>query len=150
MSGATIGRAIEIWTEVLDDALHCVPREIREQVLSALLLARERAREPIQIVRVSECDAGDFKNYHAEKEAVSLMVQVLTRSITNNFSKDDAAKVLFREHRNGTGSGWLPDYLDGLPGIKVNRNKCAAIADAAGPSKLREKASEEPVNDEPR
>lgn len=145
MSGATIGRAIEIWAEVLDDALHCVPREIRERVLSALLV-RARAREPIQIARISEVGAGEFKNYHAEKEAVSLMVQVLTRSITNNFSKDDAAKVLFREHRNGTGSGWL----HGLPGIKVNRNKCAAIADAAGPSKLREKASEEPVNDEPR
>lgn len=149
MSGATADRAIEVWTEVLGDALYCVPREIREQVLSALL-ERERAREPIQIVRISDFDAGEFKNYHAEKEAVSLMVQVLTRSITNNFSKDDAAKVLFREHRNGTGSGWLPDYLDGLPGIKVNRDKCAAIADAAGPSKLREKASEEPVNDDDR
>ena len=72
------------------------------------------------------------------------MVQVLTRSITNNFSKEDAAKVLFREHRHGTGSGWLPDYLDGLPGIEVDRETCAAIADEVGPSKLRDIAGTVP------
>ena len=73
------------------------------------------------------------------------MVQVLTRSITNNFSKEDAAKVLFRRQgRDGTGSRWLPDYLDGLPGIEVDRETCAAIADEVGPSKLRDIAGTVP------
>jgi hypothetical protein len=31
-------------------------------------------------------------------------------------------------HTNGTGSGWLPDYLDGLPAIKVDLKQAAAIA----------------------
>jgi hypothetical protein len=130
-------QAIDIWIEALDDVLWCIPPEIREQVL-VRLLEKERNRKPLEIVRIGELDADEFRNYHAEMEAVSLMVQVLTRSITNNFSKEDAAKVLFREHRRGTGSGWLPDYLDGLPGIEVDKATCAAIADLAGPSELRE------------
>jgi hypothetical protein len=58
----------------------------------------------------------------------SLIIQVFLRNITNNHSREDAAKILFMGHRNGTGSGWLPDYLDGLPAIKVDLEKAAAIA----------------------
>ena len=78
------------------------------------------------------------------------MVQVLDQINHQQLLQGQRSQGLFREHRNGTGSGWVPEALDGLPGIKVNRNKCAAIADAAGPSKLREKAREEPVNDDDR
>jgi len=75
----------------------------------------------------------DPEKYHAKKEALSPMIQVMTRSITNNISKEDAAKVLFRRQgRGGTGSRWLPDYL-----IEVDKKKCADIADTAGPSRLR-------------
>jgi hypothetical protein len=35
------------------------------------------------------------------------------------------------EHREGSGSGWLPDYLDGLPGIKVDIKKAAELAEQA-------------------
>jgi hypothetical protein len=50
------------------------------------------------------------------------MIQVMTRSITNNISMEDAAKVLLRRQgRGGTGSRWLPDYLDGLPGSRSTR-----------------------------
>ena len=35
------------------------------------------------------------------------------------------------EHREGSGSGWLPDYLDGLPAIKVDITKAAKIAEQA-------------------
>lgn len=58
----------------------------------------------------------------------SLVIQVFLRNITNNNSREDAAKILFMGHRNGTGSGWLPDYLDGLPAIEVDLDKAAAIA----------------------
>ena len=64
----------------------------------------------------------DPEKYHAKKEALSLMIQVMTRSITNNISKEDAAKVLFRRQgRDGTGSRWLPDCLDGLPALRGAR-----------------------------
>jgi hypothetical protein len=61
---------------------------------------------------------------------VSLIIQTLVRSITNSHSSDDAATILFREHRMGTGSGWLPDYLDGLPGLDVDLKRCRAISDS--------------------
>jgi hypothetical protein len=55
-----------------------------------------------------------------------------------------ASAVLFRRQgRGGTGSRWLPDYLDGLPGIEVDKKKCADIADTAGPSRLREAMTNE-------
>jgi hypothetical protein len=125
-------QAIEIWSKALGNALRCVPPEIREQVLNALL---EEERRQLKVMGAEEFkwDAEDSRKYLATKKAVSVMVQVLTRSITNNFSKENAARLLFREHLNGTGSGWLPDYLDGLPGITVDRKKCAAIADGESP-----------------
>ena len=65
------------------------------------------------------------KRSHAVNEATSVIVQVLVRDIANCHSKADAAAVLFRNHHGrGTGSCWLPDYLDGLPGIIVDRKLC--------------------------
>ena len=49
----------------------------------------------------------------------SLVVQVFARSITNNHSPQDAAALLFADHRYGTGSGCLGDYIDDLPRKKV-------------------------------
>jgi len=135
-------RAIEIWTEALGDVLaFCIPSEIREQVLRALL---EEQKERGTTAKPFKLGKLDPEKYHAKKEARSLMIQVMTRSITNNISKEDAAKVLFRRQgRGGTGSRWLPDYLDGLPGIEVDKKKCADIADTAGPSRLREAMTNE-------
>ena len=96
-------RAIEIWTEALGDVLaFCIPSEIREQVLSALL---EEQKERGTTAKPFKLGKLDPEKYHAKKEARSLMIQVMTRSITNNISKEDAAKVLFRRQgRGGTGS----------------------------------------------
>ncbi len=62
------------------------------------------------------------------------MVQSLVRFITNNHAPERAAAILFREHRapgfHGTGSGFLPDYLDGLPGLTVDHGRCIKIAEA--------------------
>ena len=109
-------RAIEIWTEALGGVIaFCIPSEIREQVLSALL---EEQKERGTTAKPFKLGKLDPEKYHAKKEALSLMIQVMTRSITNNISKEDAAKVLFRRQgRDGTGSRWLPDYLDGLPAL---------------------------------
>jgi hypothetical protein len=70
-----------------------------------------------------------IRYWHDIKRFKSLIIQVFVRDITIDHSEKDAAKVHFMQHPNGHGSGWLPDYLDGLPGIKVNLEKAAAIAD---------------------
>jgi hypothetical protein len=133
-------KAIVIWREAIEDALFCVPPAIRGEVLAELVeKEKERAaREPFVVWTVADlmkpCETDGLFNHIAE--ATSLIVQVLVRSITNSHSGEDAAKILFREHRHGTGGRWLPDYLDGLPGIKIDRAKAAKIADEAGKSKL--------------
>ena len=126
---------IEIWTAVLDYVLFPIPHIIRQQVLNASL-EKERTTDPYRVYRASELP-GDCKNYFEEREAISLLVQILTRAITSNFSSADAAKILFRDHSGrGTGSGWLPDYLEHLPGITVDMTRCAAIAECSGASGL--------------
>ena len=132
--------AIVIWREAIEDALFCVPPSIRGEVLAELAeKEKERAAsEPFTVWTMDDlmkpCESDGLFNHIAE--ATSLIVQVLVRSITNSHSKEDAAKILFREHRHGTGGRWLPDYLDGLPGIKIDRAKAAKIADENGKSKL--------------
>jgi hypothetical protein len=44
---------------------------------------------------------------------------VFARNIRNNHSPADAAKLLFAEHRYGTGSGYLGDYINAL--VKLDR-----------------------------
>jgi hypothetical protein len=129
---------VAVWSAALEDVLFCVPRNLRLEALRRLISSEEERQSagPLRFWTVADLDAAEFKYWHAEKEAASLIIQVLVRSITNNHSEADAARVLFREHRGGTGSGWLPDYLDGLPGITVDLKRCQAIADANGKSEL--------------
>src|SRR5947208_16979177 len=76
-------RAIEIWTEALGDVLaFCIPSEIREQVLSVLL---EEQKERSTTAKPFKLGKLDPEKYHAKKEALSLMIQVMTRSITNKY-----------------------------------------------------------------
>jgi hypothetical protein len=134
---------VAVWFAALEDVLFCVPRDFRLEALRRLISSEEerQSADSLRVWTVSDFDPAEFKFWHAEKEAASLIIQVLVRSITNNHSKDDAARVLFREHRMGTGSGWLPDYLDGLPGITVDLKRCQAIADANGKSELARTAA---------
>jgi hypothetical protein len=136
---------VAVWFAALEDVLFCVPRCFRLEALRRLIDSEKerQADGPIRFWTFSDIDPAEFRCWRAEKEAASLIVQVLTRSITNNHSPDDAAKVLFREHRMGTGSGWLPDYLDGLPGITVDLKRCQGIADANGKSELARTAAGE-------
>jgi hypothetical protein len=115
-----------IWREAIQKALYCVPFEDREEVLRQLTAkhAADLAGPRFKVISFQDLTAP------CETEASSLIVQVLVRSITNNHSPERASAILFREHRDGTGSGWLPDYLDGLPGITVDRDRCIAIAEA--------------------
>lgn len=128
-------RDAAIWTRVLEYVMFCVPNDVRAEVLRRLSEVKPEA--PLKVTRLSEAEANEnLKFHHAQQEAASLLVQVLARSITNSNSPEGASKILFREHRSGTGSGWLPDYLDSLPGISVDLNHCRKIAAGNGPSKL--------------
>lgn len=135
--------AIEIWAEALHDVLKtCLPYELRLQVLNEML-ERDREHKPFRIISVTELMAMEFAPYREKKEALALLVQIMVRSITNNHSPETAAGILFRDHYGyGTGSGWLPDYLDSLPGFTVNIEQCAAISKAAGPGRLRKAMAE--------
>jgi hypothetical protein len=133
---------VVIWREAMEKALNCVPFDLRDEVLVRLAAKREAdAKGPrFKVICVSELmeptDSDGLWNPIAR--ATSVMVQTLVRFITNNHPPERAAGILFREHRSpgfqGTGSGFLPDYLDSLPGLTVDRDKCVqiAIAEATG------------------
>jgi hypothetical protein len=131
-------QAVVVWLKALEKALFCMPRNVRLEVLQSLTAGElERREKPFELISIADFDLASLDNWPAVKEAQSLIVQVLVRSIANNHSPDEAARVLFREHQTGTGSGWLPDYLDGLPGITVDLKRCRVISDSNGRSHLK-------------
>jgi hypothetical protein len=124
---------VSTWVGAIELATFCMPPKLRLKVLHKLV-ENESERHDRIITRYN-FDPAKLKNWRAENEAVSLIIQTLVRSITNSHSSDDAATILFREHRMGTGSGWLPDDLDGLPGLDVDLKRCRAISDSNAGSK---------------
>jgi hypothetical protein len=123
-----------VWREAIQKALYCVPLDDRAEVLRQLTEAHaaKLAGPRLKIISFHELTAPSETDglWNPIIRASSLIVQVLVRTITNNHSPERASAILFREHREGTGSGWLPDYLDGLPGITIDRDRCIAIAEA--------------------
>ena len=132
-------KAIAVWTEVVEHVLYCVPPSIKREIVAAVV---EKTNEPQKtawtFADIEEMGQGPgLKYWDAINEAMSLVIQVLLRRITNNHSAEGAAKVLFREHRYGTGGCWLPEYLDGLPALTVDLKKAAKIASENGQSRLK-------------
>jgi hypothetical protein len=143
-------RDVIVWREAIHEALLCVPANIRGEVLRQIadkLAARQTSAGQmkawtLEAMKVEaeaenkEWDAGEDTGLPPPREAQifeaqSVIVQVFTRAITNHHSSAGAAAILFRPHRErgqGTGSGWLPDYLDNLAGITVDRSKCVDLA----------------------
>lgn len=130
---------IDGWHKALAIALACIPFEDRTEVLQRLTSDHQDAIRERQQLEAGEIQP--FKTFNASQllgkpipprgpmmAAASIMVQVLVRAIRNSHAPERASAILFREHRDGTGSGWLPDYLDGLPGITVDRDRCIQIA----------------------
>ena len=57
-------------------------------------------------------------------ELKSRLICRLFRDVVNNHSPEDAARILFMDHYGkAPGSGWLPDYLDALPNVEIDRKK---------------------------
>ena len=101
-----MSEAVKIWAETLQDVLrNCLPHELRVQVLSALL-ERERACKPFRIIGMDELMAMKFAPYRPKKEALALVVQIMVRSIVNNYSprdrgRDPVSRSLRLQHRLG-------------------------------------------------
>jgi hypothetical protein len=91
-------------------------------------------------------DLPGLRHWDAIMRLRSLVIQALTRRIRNNHSPEEAAKLLFAGHPHGHGSGWIVEYLDGLPGIKVDK---ARIMRAIGRSTPCQPLSEERVAPQP-
>jgi hypothetical protein len=133
---------IAVAVEVLEDLLHLVEPDKRLEVLTTAVAKEEVAREKREVSKLDwmSMDEASMAAYRASPgfrywnrimRFKSLIIQVFTRDITNDHSAEDAAKILFTQHRNGNGSGWLPDYLDGLPALKVDLKKAASISGGA-------------------
>jgi hypothetical protein len=130
-------KEVVIAATVIEDLLFLVAPSKRIEVLEAVANEEAASRkrhascglEVWTIADLPETQAGPGWRYsNSIMQFKSLIIQVFLSNITNNHSREDAAKILLMGHRNGTGSGWLPDYLDGLPAIKVDLEKAAAIA----------------------
>lgn len=121
----------DIWIMAMESALACVSADLRLDVLRKLTDDEtELRRQPFLF--------GWKRRSNPVDEATSVIVQVLVRDIANCHSKADAAAVLFRNHhRRGTGSCWLPDYFDGLPGITVDRKRCIEVSERKHRSKAQ-------------
>jgi hypothetical protein len=145
-----VKRDVIVWREAIYEALLCVPADLRGKVLKQIadkLLARQTSADQMKAwtledmkaeaeLENEEWNAGERPELPPPRnarifQAQSVIVQVFTRAITNHHSSAGAAAILFRPHRErgeGTGSGWLPDYLDNLAGITIDRAKCVDLA----------------------
>jgi hypothetical protein len=117
---------VEAWAEVIEDLLYLVPPGQRAAVLALASKneeaeAKEReAHGGFRIWSATELEehckgSPGLRHWDAIMRLESLVVQMFVRHITNNHSAEDAARILFAQHRYGHGSGRLQDYLSDLP-----------------------------------
>jgi hypothetical protein len=130
------------WAEIIGDMLRHIPAENRLAVLAKAVESEQASqREP-----VIQSSAGFIKDWdqrpgiryrHDIMRFESMVAYSFIRRIISSHSKQDAARVLFAEHRGNRvpGSGWLPEYLDGLPAVKIDLKKAAAIQRACTSSR---------------
>jgi hypothetical protein len=117
-----MNKSITAWMEVINQLLFLAPNEMRIEILEkALEQERERVREPFKIIDASELNDMDIPPRPSDIQAA--LAYTFTRTIRNNHAPAAAAKLLFDTcHAAAPGSGWMLDYLDGLPGIKVEEH----------------------------
>ncbi len=139
MTRTTEDPEIEAWTKVVEDLLYRVPPEKRAAVLEKATqkeVADRKEREANGGFKFMTFDKASIekwkkspgmRHYHRIQRLKSKVVYAFTRDITNNNRPQDAARILFRDHSNVPGSGWLPEYLDGLPCVKIDRRKAAKL-----------------------
>jgi len=110
---------LEAWAEIIRNVLWHVPPDRRGQVLSLTTEREEAERQEreespgLKFMTLNEdwANTPGARHRNAIMRLKSLLVQVFVRDIANNHSQQEAADILFVQHRHGTGSGLLEDYL---------------------------------------
>ena len=101
---------VEAWAEVVEDLLHLVPEDQRAEVLAlaskneAAKAKKREANGGLIVYYAADIDwknSPGFRHLGAITRLKSLTVPVFVRDITNNHSPEDAAQILFVEHRHG-------------------------------------------------
>jgi len=116
---------IEAWAVVLRDALYCADQETREAILSRaheLIAADRRQRGKIMEMNADDLGPGVLFRTEAMKLKASVIASFM-RSIRNNHSPREAGRILFAHHARAEGSGYIADYLDGVPGVSIDQRK---------------------------
>lgn len=111
---------VQAWAELLEDAMHVVPEEIRAEVLKRTLAMWEKrvakyAENGPWMTATQLLENVDTTHFQTSVRLKGLVIQVLVRDVTIDHSPQDAAKILFSEHPCGRGSRLLGDYIDDLP-----------------------------------
>lgn len=111
---------VQAWAELLEDAMHVVPEEIRAEVLKRTLAMWEKrvakyAENGPWMTATQLLEDVDTTHFQTSVRLKGLVIQVLVRDVTIDHSPQDAAKILFSEHPCGRGSRLLGDYIDDLP-----------------------------------
>jgi len=95
---------VEAWAKVFEEVLRLVPENHRAAVLAlvnkneeAERKERGQSRGTLKFVDMSKWDDNTpgLRHWNAIMRLRSLVVQVFVRKITNNHSKEDAARILF-------------------------------------------------------
>jgi hypothetical protein len=110
----------EDFAEVISDLLHRAAPEERVKILKLAVAKEEKEEAERQAGDPNELrviDAGDLANmefrcWRGEMAIKAAVAYTFVRDITNNHSHEEAARLLFREHRTCPGSGHLDQYLE--------------------------------------
>jgi hypothetical protein len=115
---------VEAWAAIIEDMLFLMPDDRRMQVLQLALqkeaaAVKEREQHGLRFRPHAFNDdwkkSPGIKHWHTIMRLKSLIIQVFARNITNEHSREEAARILFATHPHGDGSGALGDYIDKLP-----------------------------------
>lgn len=111
-------KSIEILdsVEAIEDAMYSIPREQRLEVLAEVTkrVTAYLARPPFKAYTAAELFAMGVRSQKGVEIVKSRIIQRLVRDITNENHPRDAARILFMQHRDGTGSGCTLDYIGDL------------------------------------
>jgi hypothetical protein len=119
---------ITAWARVVNDVLRSAPRELIDEILEAAGEERDKQQRRPVILSGSRAELTTPAERLVYERCLSRVVQVMVRKIVNGHSPQDAGAILFQHHAHASGSGLLVDYLEHLPGVRIDRGVVALVA----------------------